>query len=100
VAEVRERLSDDVAYNTVQTMLNRLETKGHVRRELHGRAYRYRSQLRQPSVAGNAVRSVIDRFFSGSAEALAAHLVSRGLSKRELDRVRKLIDEQRVKDKE
>ena len=100
VAEVRERLSDDVAYNTVQTMLNRLETKGHVTRELHGRAYRYRPQLRQPSVAGKAVRSVIDRFFSGSAEALAAHLVSRGLSKGELDRVRKLIDDQRVKEKE
>ncbi len=98
VAEVRERLGAGVAYNTVQTMLNRLETKGHITRELHGRAYRYRPLLRQPAVAGKAVRSLIDRFFSGSAEALAAHLVSRGLSKRELDRVRKLIEEQREKE--
>ena len=102
VSEVRDKLvSDgvDVAYTTIQTMLNRLETKGYVARELDGRAYRYRPQLRQPAAAGNAVRTLIDRFFSGSAEALAAHLVSRGLSTKELERIRKLIESQRKEER-
>ena len=100
VSEVRERLAAsgvDAAYTTVQTMLNRLEAKGHVVRTLDGRAYRYRPHLRQPAAAGKAVRSLIQRFFSGSAEALAAHLVSGDLSEEELKRVRRLIDDHGAK---
>ena len=42
VAEVRDGLADDLAYNTVLTMLKVLEDKGHVARQLEGRAHRYR----------------------------------------------------------
>lgn len=89
----------EVAYNTVQTMLNRLETKGHVSRERSGRAFVYRPRLRRPAVAGRAVRSVIERFFGGSSEALAKHLVEGDLDPKELERVRRLIDDVRRKEK-
>ena len=41
VAEVRERLSDDLAYTTVLTVLRTLETKGFARHEEEGKAHRY-----------------------------------------------------------
>lgn len=101
VTEVLEDLKvrgHEVAYNTVQTMLNRLESKGHAARELRGRAYVYRARLRRPAAAGKAVRTVIERFFGGSSEALAAHLVTGDLDPAELDRVSLLIKEARKKE--
>lgn len=98
VGEVHGALTEkgaDVAYTTVQTMLNRLETKGHVARERSGRAFVYRPRLRRPAAAGRAVRGVIERFFGGSAEALAKHLVEGDLDPKELARVRRLIDDVR-----
>jgi BlaI family transcriptional regulator, penicillinase repressor len=98
VAEVQEALRDeghDVAYTTVQTMLNRLEAKGRVARDTSGKAHRYRSRLKEPTAAGSAVRSLVDRFFGGSAEALATRLVERDLDDETLDRLQAAIDEQR-----
>ena len=97
VSEVHDELGEsiDVAYTTVQTMLNRLEAKGFVTREREGRAYRYRPRLEQPVATGKAIESLVSRFFSGSTEALAKHLVERDLSTEELDRIQALIDAQR-----
>ncbi len=94
VSEVHQTLVDaghDVAYTTIQTMLNRLEAKGRVRRKRHGRAYRYAAAAARETVARAAVSRVLDRFFDGSAEALATHLVG-DLSRDELERVRGMID--------
>jgi predicted transcriptional regulator len=48
----------DLAYTTVQTMLNVLHQKGRVRRRLNGRAYEYRPVVSEESVLGQAVRAV------------------------------------------
>ena len=56
VAEVQERLSDDLAYTTVLTVLRTLEEKGHVGHREEGRAYRYHP-LVERAEAGRA-RSV------------------------------------------
>ena len=96
VAEVHQALSEqggDVAYTTVQTMLNRLEAKGLVARDNSDRAHRYRPLLKESSVVGGAVRRLADRFFSGSVEALVASLVEKDLSPEQLERVQALIDE-------
>lgn len=101
VGEVHDALTAsglEVAYNTVQTMLNRLAVKGLVSRERSGRAFVYRPRLRRPAAAGRAVRSVIERFFGGSAEALAKHLVEGDLDAKELERMRRLIGEVRRKE--
>ena len=98
VGEVQEALraeGHDVAYTSVQTMLNRLEAKGRVARDTSGKAHRYRPRLKEPAAAGSAVRSLIDRFFGGSAEALATHLVERNMDAETLDRLQAAIDEQR-----
>src|SRR5262245_49833892 len=41
VAEVRERLPDELAYTTVLTILRILQEKGYVRHEGEGRAHRF-----------------------------------------------------------
>lgn len=41
VSEVRERLEKSLAYTSVLTVLRALESKGHVRHEEEGRAFRY-----------------------------------------------------------
>lgn len=94
VSEVHAALvaeGHDLAYTTVQTLLNRLELKGKVGRERDGRAHRYRAEVSEGKVAQDAVSRLVDRFFGGSAEALATHLVD-DLRDDEIERVRALID--------
>jgi len=100
VADVHQAMnsSSELAYTTVQTMLNRLAAKGQVRRRLEGRAYLYAPVVKEPAAARAALRSVVDRFFGGSAAELTAHLVDEVMSESELRRVEKLLSE-RKKDK-
>ena len=44
VAEVRERLSDELAHNTVLTVLRVLEDKGYVSHTEEGKAHRFRAR--------------------------------------------------------
>ena len=67
--------SDDLAYNTVQTMLNILHRKGRVKRTLDGRAYVYRTTASREKVLGLAVRDLVERMFGGSAEELVMSLI-------------------------
>lgn len=77
VQRVQECLSlnDDLAYNTVQTMLNVLHRKGRVRRTLKGRAYVYRAVSTREKVLGHAVRDLVERMFGGSSEELVMSLI-------------------------
>lgn len=98
VAEVQGRLEargETVAYNTVQTMLNRLSRKGLVRRWKEGRAYRYAAAVAEGEVAGSAVGRVLRRFFRGSPERLAAHLVEEELEDAEIERLAARIRDHR-----
>ena len=65
----------DLAYTTVQTMLNVLHRKGRARRTLRGRAYDYRAVVSKEKVIGQAVRDLIERMFGGSSEELVMSLV-------------------------
>jgi predicted transcriptional regulator len=82
----------ELAYNTVQTMLNRLHSKGLVKRITGDRAHRYRPIVTENDVAGGAIQRVARRFFGGSAEALAVQLVEKELDAKELARLQRLID--------
>jgi predicted transcriptional regulator len=77
VLQVQKSLSpkNDLAYNTVQTMLNVLHRKGRVRRTLKGRAYVYRTVASRETVLGQAVRDLVERMFGGSSEDLVMSLV-------------------------
>ena len=92
VAQVRERLSDDLAYTTVLTVLRTLEQKGYVRHTGEGRAHRYRPLVKRAAAGRSALRRLVDKVFDGSPELLLTQLVSdRNLGDEELRRLRKLL---------
>ncbi len=100
VAEVHETMARDgstLAYTTVQTMLNRMAGKGQVRRRLEGRAYYYAPATKEPAAARVALRTLVDRFFGGSAGELAAHLVEEEMSDDDLARVESLLARRKEK---
>src|SRR5213083_96126 len=92
VAEVRERLADDLAYTTVLTVLRTLEQKGYVGHTGEGRAHRYRPLVKREAAGRSALRRLEDKVFDGSPELLLTQLVSdKNLSDEELRRLRKLL---------
>ncbi|HVG26274.1 MAG TPA: BlaI/MecI/CopY family transcriptional regulator [Acidobacteriaceae bacterium] len=95
VAEVQTGLSQDLAYTTVQTMLNILQRKRKLKRELRGRAFVYTAAVTEAKASGHAVRDLIDRMFGGSSEELVMSLIkSRQLDARQLaDLTRRLETE-------
>ncbi len=75
VSSVQESLEPTLAYTTVQTMLNILERKGKLKRELQGRAYVYSAAVTEAKALGQGVRDLIDRMFGGSSEELVMSLL-------------------------
>jgi BlaI family penicillinase repressor len=99
VAEVRDAVEDKLAYNTVLTMLCRMEEKGYVGREEIGRAHRYFPVIERDQVRRSALRRTLDRVFGGSPELLLNQLVSdRKLSHPEIRRLRQLLRDQLPED--
>jgi len=88
--------SRDLAYTTVQTMLNVLHRKGKVKRQLKDRAYLYRPVLSRQKAVTNAVSDMLERFFGGSADSLVLNLVeSRQLTPERLAKIQELLHHQR-----
>ena len=75
VAEVQEGLEQQLAYTTVQTMLNILHRKGKLERRLQGRAYEYSAAVSEAKALSHALRDVVDRMFGGSSEELVMSLI-------------------------
>ena len=67
--------NNELAYNTVQTMLNVLHRKGRVGRSLEGRAFVYSPVASKETVLGQAVHDLVERMFGGSSEELVMSLV-------------------------
>jgi predicted transcriptional regulator len=94
VAEVHERLGEDIAYKTVLTMLRVLEQKGHITHTEEGRAHRFRAVVGRDEAGVSAIDRVLDKIFGGSRELLIAHLVrDRKLSQDEIRRLRRMLGE-------
>lgn len=92
VAEVRAALEDDLAYNTVLTMLKVMEGKGYVSRRPEGRAHRYAAEVERDAAGESALGRMTERLFGGSPEELLLRLVDTGLDADELRRMRDLLD--------
>jgi len=85
VSAVQAELKPALAYTTVQTMLNILERKGKLERELEGRAYVYSARVTEDKALGQSLRDVVDRMFGGSSEELVMSLLkSRQIDARRL----------------
>ena len=92
VGEVQPKLKAQLAYTTVQTMLNVLLRKNKVKRVQEGRAFRYRSTVSRERANGSALHDMVKRMFGGSSEALLMAMVdARQISAEELERVAKKL---------
>jgi BlaI family transcriptional regulator, penicillinase repressor len=78
--------------STIRTVLRRLEEKGYLEHETEGRTFIYRASDARQNVAVRAVKSIIDRFCGGSAEALVLGMVDNAvLDRKQLERLAKKI---------
>jgi len=64
----------ELAYTTVMTVLDRLEKRGGVTRQKHGRAFIYEPKLTRDILRQLAVKDLVDGFFEGSEETLREYL--------------------------
>ena len=88
VSEMQPKLRAELAYTTVQTMLNVLLRKNKVNRVQEGRAFRYRATVTRERATGGALSDLVKRMFGGSTEALLMAMVdTRQISAEELARV-------------
>ena len=94
VQSVQARIKGrELAYTTVQTMLNVLHRKGKVKRQLKDRAYLYRPVFSRQKAVTQAVGEMLDRFFGGSADSLVLSLVeTRHLTPEKLAQIQKLVE--------
>lgn len=84
-----------VAYTTVQTMMNILETKGHLKKEPGEKAQVYASVRPQRLVVQSMVREFVNRVFDGSARPLLVHLLKeKGLTERERKELQRLLEKE------
>lgn len=89
----------DLAYTTVQTMLNVLHRKGKVKRRLKDRAYFYQPIVSRQKAVTQAVGEMLDRFFGGSADSLVLNLVeTRKLTAERLAQLQELLEQEREDD--
>lgn len=99
-ASVRDVVDDlsaneSVAYNTVQTMLGILETKGYVEHHKEGRAFVYTPLVDRTTARTSALRHLIGRFFDGSPQALVQNLIQdENVDPIEIERLRKLLQKE------
>ena len=92
VADVQAKLRGDLAYTTVQTMLNVLLRKKKVKRMENTWAFRYRAVVSRERAAGSALSDLVKRMFGGSIEALLMAMVeTRQISQEDLARISKKL---------
>jgi BlaI family transcriptional regulator, penicillinase repressor len=94
VQTVQQRLKRELAYTTVQTMLNILHRKGKVKRALKDRAYFYKPAVSRRQVVRQAVNDLVEHLFGGSVENLVMSLVETNhLTPEKLTRLNELLKE-------
>ena len=94
VSSVHEELAAEtpLAYTTVATMLRKMEARGLVQHEKHGRRFEYTAVVPADAVTRSMANDVIDRLFEGNLADMVSHLLStREISPEELRELEALI---------
>jgi predicted transcriptional regulator len=82
------------AYTTVQTLLNRLQTKGYAASEKGGPAHVYRAAVSREELLRRRLGDLADELCEGTASPLVLALVEGGrLTPVEIEQFRRLLDE-------
>jgi predicted transcriptional regulator len=88
--QVREGLGGSPHDSTVRTLLRILERKGYVAHEAKGKAFLYRAAVPRQKAQRKALRTILARFFGGSAEDLVVRLIEdEWITPKQLDALRR-----------
>jgi len=82
-----------MAQTTLLTLLTRLADKGFVRIEKQGRSSVYTPLVAREEYQARQSKRFVDQLFGGSMSAFASALSASGLSKEDLDELRKMLEE-------
>ena len=81
-------------YATVQKLLERLESKGYIRRDRSASVHVFAATVAREDLIGRRLKAIADRLCGGSLTPLLSHLIqSRPLSPEERRSLRLLIEE-------
>jgi predicted transcriptional regulator len=98
--QIREGLGDRPHDSTIRTLLRILESKGFLAHEARGKAYVYRAAVERERAQGLVLRTMLARFFRGSAEDLVLRLIEdEQITPEQLDELRRGAPEPRGKGK-
>ncbi len=98
--EITDELNqaDPIAHSTVQTLLRGLMDKEAVVHETRGRTFVFKPKIAEDKVRKSATRDLLSRVFDGKVGDLVSHLLkNENISKKELDDIKKLINEKSKK---
>ena len=82
-----------MAQTTLLTLLTRLSEKGFVRIEKQGRSSVYTPLVSRADYQARQSKRFFDQLFGGSVSAFASALTSSGISKEDLEELRRLLEE-------
>ncbi len=94
VQQIRDHLPSDrkLAYNTVQTLLTRLEQKGYLHHRIEGKAHVYIPAVKKNEVIKSTVSDFLSRLFGGDPKPLVQFLAEDGkIDEEDINRLRELI---------
>ena len=96
VREVHEEISKrrSTAYTTVLKLMQIMQEKGIVTRDVRGKAHVYTPKNSQQHTQKKLVGTLLEKAFRGSALSLVQHVLeTKPATKDELDEIRRMIDE-------
>ena len=100
VAQVRETVSPGagLAHSTIATMLRKMEARGLIKHRVLDRKFLYRPLVKEDEVTREMSEHFIEGLFEGSLADMVSHLLkTQDISRQELERLEKLIAEQKRK---
>jgi BlaI family penicillinase repressor len=99
--EITEALNRDdrIAHSTVQTLLRKLEAKGAVGHYVEDRTFVFFPLVEEDRVKHSAATDLVQHVFGGSVGGLVTYLLeNEKVPSRELEEIRRLIDERKAKE--
>lgn len=94
--QIRELLYPDATkaqHGTVQRLLQRLETKGHVKRDRSLPVHMFSAATSQQTYACNQLESLAAKLTGGSLAPLITHLVEgKKISREDIEQLREILD--------
>lgn len=100
---IQEAMPEPPSYSAVRAQLAILEEKGYLKHEKRARKYIYSPTIAPSRAKRSALKRLLATFFDNSAEKLVAALLDpkdQKLSSEEIERIHRLIEEDRLEREE